>query len=129
MSGLDYFIGNNFGYAQGREQAIAEADANIAEAQAIIDAQAAENRRLMQRLRDLDERLAEQRFKRNLSAIRATELYNELQRRDPKCPLLTPAARAESRRRAAASLLADESYGFKGYVYDEDADTLTPRRR
>ena len=123
MSSSDMLIGVNM--------ARAAADARMADANDAIDDIAdqrddalEQNRRLAAKLRQLEDRLADERFRKNLAAMRTTELAAEVRKLDPKSPVVDPALRKERNRQKAQELLNDPNLGFAGYVYDVDRDEL-----
>lgn len=83
-----------------------------------------ENRRLAAKVRDLEDRLADTRFKKNLAALRATELFEEVRKLDPNAPVVDPSRSCDRARQKANLLLSDPSFGFQGYVFDVEADEL-----
>ena len=123
MPGPDMLIGVNMAKIAGNAR-MAEAQDYIDEVCAERNAAILENRRLAAKLRQMEDRLADTRFKKNLEALRTNDLSAEVRKLDPASPVVQPSGRVESRRRAAEQLLSDPSFGFQGYVYDVDADEL-----
>lgn len=123
MPGPDMLIGVNMAKIAG--------NARMAEAQDYIDEVCAErnraileNRRLAAKLREMEDRLEERRFKQSLEALRTVELAQELRKRDPNCSVIDPSRALERRQQKAQALLSDPSYDFQGYVYDAATDSL-----
>jgi hypothetical protein len=123
MSSIDMLIGVNMARAVG--------DANMSRANATIheiadqrDEAWEQNRRLAAKLRQMEDRLADERFKKNMAAMRTTELAAEVRKLDPKSPVVDPALGKDRNRQKAKELLNDPSFGFSGYVYDVDRDEL-----
>jgi chromosome segregation ATPase len=123
MSSSDMLIGVNM--------ARVAANARMADANEAIDDIAdqrddalEQNRRLAAKLRQLEDRLADERFQKNMAAMRTKELAAEVRKLDPKSPVVDPALGKDRNRQKAQELLSDPSFGFAGYVYDVDRDEL-----
>ena len=123
MSSSDMLIGVNMARVAANAR-MADANEAIEDIADQRDDALEQNRRLAAKLRQLEDRLADERFRKNLAAMRTTELAAEVRKLDPKSPVVDPALRKERNRQKAQELLNDPNLGFAGYVYDVDRDEL-----